>query len=430
MLIKNARYIVTQNPERKILEDVDILIEDNKISNIGKNLSKTDEIIDAKNKIIIPGLINCHTHSPMSLFRGVSDDEDLHDWLSKSIIPLEKNMDDEKVYYGTLLSILEKISTGTTTFNEMYSYIETIIKAVNKSGIRALLTSGLKDNNEESNIDREIKKSKEIIKLIKNNEGLIKPAFSLHWTLTCSDELIRKVYEINKEKLPLHMHISETKSEVNENIKRFGLRPFERLDELGVLTQNFIGLHSVHLSKKEIELISKNNCKIVHNPAANMKLADGICPVYELLQKNVCVSLGTDSPASNDNLNLFEEMKLASLLQKVYYENASILNAQETFDLATINAAKTLGMENQIGSIEVGKFADLVFIDKNEITINPIHGKKGLISNLIYSFDGRVSDVIVDGKFLLRNYKFLTLDKRRIIDKVKTLTKNNFNSNK
>ncbi|MHA1865997.1 MAG: amidohydrolase [Candidatus Heimdallarchaeaceae archaeon] len=426
MLIKNARFIVTQNKRREILEGKDIFIKDNVISNIGKNLSKTDEVIDGRNKIIIPGLINTHTHTPMALFRGVSDDKDLHEWLSERIVPLEKKMDKEKVYYGSLLAILEKISTGTTTFNEMYSYIDTIIKAVNKSGIRAFLAPGLKDNNEKENIDNEIKKASETVKKIRKSKSLIKPAFSLHWTLTCSDELIKRVHEINKEKLPVHMHISETKREVEENIKRFGLRPFERLEKLGILSDNFIGLHCVHLSKKEIELISKNNCKVVHNPSANMKLADGVCPVYDLLQNGVCVSLGTDSPASNDNLNMFEEMKLTSLLQKVYYKNASVLNAQKTFDLATTNAAKTLGMENQIGSIEIGKKADLVFIDKNEITMNPIHGKTGLISNLVFSFDGRVCDVMVDGKFLLRDYEFLTLDKDEIVNKVRELVQNDF----
>jgi len=418
MLIKNARFVLTQNRKREILENVDILISNNKITKIGRKLQKNDDcIINADKKIIIPGLINSHTHSPMILFRGISNGRNLHEWLNKDIIPAEKKLNKEKVYYGALLSTLEKISTGTTTFNDMYSYNKVIIKAINKSGMRAVLGCGLKDENNPEKTVKELKKTKRLLKNIKTNKGLITPALSLHWTLTCSDKLISCLIEINEDKLPVHMHVAETVLEVKKNIKMYGKRPIERLNQLGILNENFIGAHCVHLSDKEIKILAKTKSKVVHVPTANMKLADGVCPVTKLLKEGVCLALGSDSAAANDNLNMFEEMKIASLLQKISTGKASVMDPQTTFDLATINASKTLKM-NKLGSLEEGKIADLVFIDKNDITINPILSKSGLLSNLIYSFDGRVSDVIVNGKFLLKDYKFTTLNKEKIIEKI------------
>lgn len=421
MLIKNARFVLTQNRKREIFKNVDISISSNKITKIGRNLPKNDDyIINADKKIIIPGLINSHTHSPMILFRGMSNGRNLHEWLHKDIIPAEKKLNKEKVYYGTLLSILEKISTGTTTFNDMYSYNKVIIKAINKSGMRAVLGCGLKDENNPEKIVKELKKAKRLLRNIKNNKGLIMPALSLHWTLTCSDELIRYLVEINEDRLPVHMHVAETALEVKENIKMYGKRPVERLNQLGILNENFIGAHCVHLSDKEIKILARTKSKVVHTPTANMKLADGICPVTRLLKEGVCLALGSDSAAANDNLNMFEEMKIASLLQKISIGKADVMDPQTTFDLATINAGKALNM-NKIGSLEEGKIADLVFIDKNDISINPILSKSGLLSNLIYSFDGRVSDVIVNGEFLLKDYEFTTLNKEEIIEKVRNL---------
>ncbi|NIM47089.1 MAG: amidohydrolase family protein [Candidatus Aenigmarchaeota archaeon] len=421
MLIKNARFIVTQNKERQIIENKDILISENKIIEIGNKLSKDDEVINASNKIVIPGLINSHIHSPMILFRGISDEKDLHGWLDEEIAPVESRMNEEKAYYGTLLSILEQISTGTTTFNEMYSFTESIIRAVNKSGIRAFIGKGLRDGNNPEKADDEIKKYERIIQMIKRNKGLIKPVLGLHWTLTCSDELIKKLIEMNRENFLINMHVSETRREFKENLRIFKKRPIERLKELGLLNENFVAIHCIYVSEGEINDLARMNCKVVHNPTTNMKLVDGICPVAKMLTSGVNVSIGSDSPASNDNLNMFEEMKITSLLQRINTKRANAITSQTAFDLSTTNAAKTLDMENEIGSIDIGKKADIVFINKDEITINPILGKNGLLSNLIYSFDGRVSDVMVNGKFLLKDYEFLTLDKNAIIEKIREL---------
>lgn len=419
MLIKNARFIVTQNKKREIIENKDIKIVNGKIESIGKGFKNDDETIDAKNKIVLPGLINSHTHSPMVLFRGTGDETDLHSWLSNSIVPEEKKMNKKKVYYGSLLSILEKISTGTTCYCDMYSFYNSIIKAVNETGIRCFLSTGLKDHNNEEKIYDEIKKSTLLIKSIeKNKNPLIKPVLALHWTLTCSDKLIENICKDNKKNLPVCMHVSETKKEVEENKKLYGKRPIERLNGLNVLNENFVAIHCVNLSDNEIDILAKNRCKVIHNPASNMKLSDGICPVVKMLKKGICVSLGTDSAASNDNLNMFEEMRMSALLQKVV-NSADAITAKEVFDMATVNASKIFS--DKIGSIEIGKYADLILINKKDITINPIN-KKRIISNLVYSFDGRVSDVIVNGNTLIENYNFSTLDKDKILDNIEKLT--------
>ncbi len=426
MIIKNARYVITQNKSREILENVDILIEDGKITEIGNKLEKTDEVYDASDKIVLPGLINSHTHLPMSLFRGVSDKKNLHEWLEEDISRLEAKLNDNIVYYGTMLSILEGIATGTTTFCDMYSYTNAILKAVEKSGIRAFLGSGLKDRNDTSKIMEEIKRVKGIVRMIKKSNGNAKPILGLHWTLTCSDEIIVKLAEMNTEKFPIHMHVSETEMEVRKNIERYGKRPFERLDGLGILNENFAAAHAVHIDDHEIETIIERGSKIIYNPIANMKLADGICPVIKLMKGGVCIALGTDSPASNDNLNMFEEMKFGSLIQKVSNNDAAVMCAQETLDMATINAAKVLGSGLNIGSIENSKFADMIFINKNDVTMNPMSSRKNIITNLIYSFNGNVSDVMVNGRFLLKDFSYTTINKNDIINKVNKIVVDNF----
>ncbi|MBS3056052.1 MAG: amidohydrolase [Candidatus Aenigmarchaeota archaeon] len=355
----------------------------------------------------------------MALFRGISDDKNLHEWLTQDIIPKEKKIDKNLAYHGSMLSIMESISTGTTSFVEMYSHTEAIIKAVNESGIRSFISCGLRDNNNIENTDDEIKKAENLLKKIeKNKNELINPVLSLHWSLTCSDDLIKKIGNIGN--LPVFMHVSETQKEVDENIRIFGKRPIERLKDLGILNNNFNAVHAVHLSDKEIRMLANNNSKVVHNPSANMKLADGVCNVQKLIENDICVSLGTDSPASNDNLNLFEEMKITSLLQKVININAGIMNAQTTFDMATINASKVCN-NNLIGTIECGKNADMVFIDINSLSINPFLSSSNILQNLIYGFNGSVSDVIIGGKFIMEERNFTTIDRYKIFNKLRKL---------
>ena len=411
MLLKNCRFIITQNEKREILENKDILIEGGRIEKIGNNLSKKDEVIDCRNKIVIPGLINCHTHAPMNLFRGVSDNKNLQKWLNEDIWPREAKLNEEMVYYGSLLAIAEMLLTGTTCFNDMYFYITDIAKAAEKSGIRCFLGSALFDFFDSEKTFEEIKKSeKEINRILEMKNDRIKPSVTPHSVETCSDDLLIECKNLaEKYGLPIHIHLSETEKEVKECLKKRGKTPLIFLENLNFLKNKFISAHGIHLNKKEIELINKNKCFVVYNPCSNAKLASGICPAKEL--KYFCI--GTDSVASNNNLNLFEEMKFGVLLQRLKYKDSGAMDANKIFDSATINGAKSLGIET--GSIEIGKKADLVLIDKNNIFLNPNYN---IISNLVYSFNGNVSDVIIDGKFVVREKKILNFKLDEIIEKV------------
>jgi len=411
MLLKNCRFIVTQNEKREILENRDILIED-KILEIGNNISKKDEVIDCSNKIVIPGLINCHTHIPMNLFRGVSDDKNLQRWLKEEIWPREAKLNEERVYYGSLLAMGEMLLTGTTCFNDMYFFTENIAKAAKKSKMRCFLGCAMFDFFDPDKTDAEIEKEeKEINKILSLKNEKIKPSVTPHSSETCSDELLVKSSKLaEKYNLPIHIHLSETEKEVNECIKQRGKRPLILFEDLGLLKNRFVGAHGIYLNKAEIEILNKKKGFIAYNPCSNAKLASGICPAKEL--KYLCI--GTDSVASNNNLNLFEEMKFGVLLQRIKY-NVDAMNAERIFDSATINGARALGIEKVVGSIETGKEADLVLIDKDNIFLNP---RYNIISNLIYSFNGVVSDVLIGGEFVVRNRKILGFELEKILKKV------------
>jgi 5-methylthioadenosine/S-adenosylhomocysteine deaminase len=264
-----------------------------------------------------------------------------------------------------------------------------------------------------SKTDEEIKKEEQAIKKVidlKNEK--IKPTITPHSVETCSDELLRRSGELaEKYNLPFHIHLSETEKEVSNCLKKRGKRPLVLLEDLSLLKTKFIGAHGIHLNRKEIEILNKNKGFIVYNPCSNAKLASGICPAKEL--KYLCI--GTDSVASNNNLNLFEEMKFGSLLQRIKYKDVFAMSAQRIFDSATINGARALGMEKETGNITLGKKADLVLIDKNNIFLNPNYN---VISNLVYSFNGGVSDVIIDGEFVVRDRGILNFDLPGLIKKV------------
>ncbi|MCK4730508.1 MAG: amidohydrolase [Candidatus Aenigmarchaeota archaeon] len=413
MLLRNCRFIVTQNEKREILENNDILIENGKILEIGTNLSKKDEIIDCSNKIIIPGLVNCHTHAAMNLLRGVSDDKNLQEWLNEDIWPMESKLNGELCYHGTLLAAAEMLLTGTTYFNDMYFHTEYVARAAEKSGMRCFIGKVMFDFFDGEKTGKIIEDSeKEIKKILDLKNERIKPTVTPHSVETCSDELLTQSRDLaNKYNLFLHMHLSETEKEVNDCLKTRGKRPLILLNELGLLKNKFIGAHGIHFSEEEINILNKSKPFIVYNPCSNAKLASGICPAREL--NSIC--LGTDSVASNNNLNLFEEMKFGVFLQRVKYNDVGAMSTQRIFDSATMEGARALGMEKELGSIEIGKKADLVLIDKNNIFLNPNYN---IISNLVYSFNGAVSDVIVNGKFAVRNKEIVNFDLGELIKKV------------
>lgn len=440
ILIKDTTIL---NPESKENGDVesfkgDLLIENDKISEIARkdeeSISKTsiDKIIDGKNRILMPGLINTHTHLSMNLFRGLTDDMSLDEWLNDNIWPTEAGLNGEYCYKGALLAIIEMIKSGTTTFNDMYFYMENVADAAIESGIRGCLSYGMIDFGDSQKRENEFKENISLIKNYKNSaNGRIKTLFGPHSTFTASKELLERVRkEADKYKVGIHIHMNETKKEIDDVLEATGKRPFEYLDGLNFLREDVIAAHGVWLSKEEINIIKDRNVNISHNPCSNMKLSSGIAPIQNLLSENICVSLGTDSSASNNNLDLFEEMKFASLLQKVYTFNPIALTSDQTIQMVTINGAKALNLQKEIGSIEVGKKADIILVDKNAVNLNPMSNI--LSSNLVYAANGsNVDTTICDGQILMENKKLTTLDERSIIEnadktirELKELTRN------
>lgn len=411
ILIKNSTIIG---------EDVrrgSVLIEDDKIVDITrKGSTGADEVIDAEGKVLIPGLVNTHTHLSMSLMRGLADDLPLDIWLNDHIWPVEAHLEGEHCYVGALLSALEMIKSGTTTCNDMYFFMDEVAQAIDESGIRGLLCHGMIDLFDEDKRKEEYKETLRIIEKCHNTaDGRIQVALGPHTPYTCSTELLNWVRETADEKgLKIHIHVSETEKEVEDSLNDRKKRPFEYLEDINFLGPDVIAAHSVWLSGAEIALIKDNNVKISHNPLSNMKLASGISPVSDMLANDVCVSLGTDGVASNNNLDLFQEMKTASLLQKVRNLDPTVLPANKMLEMATINGATALGMEEEIGTIEVGKKADLILVDMKKPHLSPYRNP---ISHLAYSAEGSdVSTVICDGEVLMRDREVLILDEAEVIE--------------
>jgi len=390
----------------------DIFIEGNKIKKIGKNLNlKAKEKIDGKEeKAVLPGLINCHCHSAMTLFRGYGDDLPLKDWLEKKIWPLEAKLTEEDVYWGTKLACLEMIKTGTTCFNDMYWFEEATIEATKEMGIRAVVGLVLLDflpMGSREYVEKLFRKLK--AKKLKT----IKLSIAPHSIYTVSGEnLIWAKNFAKKNKLLLHIHLSETQKEVDDCQKKYKLRPVEYLRKIGFLGENTILAHSIWLNNKEIKILRERKSSVSYNPCSNMKLASGIFPYQKIKKTGVNITLGTNGVASNNNLDLFEEMKFASLLQKIKERNPTVASSSETFELATKNGAKALKINS--GELKEGKLADLILVDLNQVSLKPGHN---LISDLVYSAKGNcVSELICDGKILMRGRK--VKDEEKILKEV------------
>ena len=423
ILIKNALIL---SPNTNFENKQSILIKDNLIAEISPEIDESDvsKTIDATGKIVLPGLINTHTHLSMTLFRGLADDLSLDSWLNDHIWPMEANLNGDYCYIGALLGAVELIKSGTTTFSDMYFYMEDVARAVDEAGIRAVLSYGMIDFGDEEKRKNEINENLTLFKACDGMaDGRIKVFFGPHSPYTASEELLIKVRELVDEyNMGIHIHVSETQKEIEDVSAEKGLRPFEYLDKIGFLGPDVVAAHSVWLSDNEIEIIKKNNVKISHNPCSNMKLASGIAPVSKLIENDICVSIGTDGASSNNNLDLIEELKTASLLQKVSTLDPKVLTSDEAVAMGTIKGAETLGLESEIGSIEVGKKADIILIDTN--SANMVPDSSSLSSNIIYSANGsNVDTTICDGKILMENKKLVVLDEEEIYKKARQAIK-------
>lgn len=372
-----------------------------------------DETINGKDKLALPGFINTHNHAAMVLLRSYADDLVLQDWLQNKIWPIEANLTGQDVYAGTQLSILEMIRSGTTTFSDMYFFMDDVAKAVEESGIRATLARGITafaDNEGEG----KLKESEELYKKWHGKgEGRIEIWHGPHAPYTCPPEFLKKVVlSAQKMNMKIHIHLAETKKEVDDCIAQYGKTPIELMDSLGMFEIHTLAAHCVHLSENDIDIMKRKNVKVAHNPGSNLKLASGIAPVPQLLKAGVCVALGTDGAASNNNQDMLEEIRFAALLHKNHTGDPTMIPALQALQLGTINGAKALGLEDKIGTLEAGQKADISILKMTEPHWYPKHD---LISTLVYSAQSSdVSDVIVNGKVLFKDGEFLTLDAEKI----------------
>ena len=423
ILIKNAFILSPNNFEGK---KQSLLIKDDLIAEISDEIDEAgaDKIIDAEGKILLPGLINTHTHLSMTLFRGLADDLSLDSWLNDHIWPMEANLNGDYCYIGALLGAVELIKSGTTTFSDMYFYMEDVARAVEDAGIRAVLSYGMIDFGDAEKRENEIKENLALFNACNGMaDGRIKVFFGPHSPYTASEDLLVRVRELADEYgIGIHIHVSETQKEINDSIEEKDLRPFEYLEKIGFLGPDVVAAHCVWLSDEEIEIIKKHDVKVSHNPCSNMKLASGISPVSKMIENGVCVAIGTDGASSNNNLDLIEELKTASLLQKVSTLDPKVLSSDEAIEMATIKGAEALGLDSEIGSIEVGKKADIILIDTNSANMTP--DSSSLSSNVVYSANGsNVDTTICNGKILMENKKLTALDEDEIYAKARQAIK-------
>jgi len=411
----------------KIIEGGFVAITDGIIVEIGKEYRdqfQPKERWNLNNSLLMPGLINTHTHAAMVFFRGLADDLPLMDWLQRYIFPAEnKNVNEELVYLGTLLACAEMIRSGTTTFCDMYIFEKEVALAAKQAGMRAVVGEVLYDfpSPNVKSIKEGLQYTADLVEAWKN-DPLITPAVEPHSTYTCSAKLIRQCKDLAAfYGVPLIIHLSETESEVKLVRERYGLTPVFFLEQLGILNERLIADHCVKITEDEMELLKRYAVKVAHCPESNMKLASGVAPIPELLAKGVVVGLGTDGCASNNNLDMFQEMDTTAKLHKVYRGDPTTMDAVSVLKMATIGGAKVLGLGRDVGSIEAGKKADLIIIGLNRPHIIPLYN---YYSQLVYAVNGAdVTGSIINGRIVMRDGRVLTMDEAMVMREVQGLAK-------
>ncbi|MBF0573932.1 MAG: amidohydrolase [Desulfamplus sp.] len=415
ILIKNG-VVLTIDSQMRRIDNGYVAVKNSKIVEIGesKDLAATQakEVIDAKGGIIMPGLINSHTHASMTLFRGIADDLPLMDWLNNHIFPAEAKLTPHWVYTGAKLACAEMILSGTTCFCDMYLFEDEVAKAAYDSSMRAVVGEVLYDF--PSPCYGQIEQGFEYVAAMMEKwrgklESLITVAVEPHSTYLCEPKLLQKAAEIaHKNSIPLIIHVAETLSESSQIKDRYGVTPVKFLADIDLLGANLVACHSVHLSESDMELYKKFDVKVAHCPESNMKLASGVAPIPKMIEKGICVGLGTDGCASNNDLDMFLEMDTAAKLHKVFTMNPEALNAQTAIKMATINGARALGLDSITGSLEVGKKADIIVVNTSAPHMIPMYNP---YSHLVYSTTG--NDVVVNiinGKIVMKDRKLLTID--------------------
>ncbi|MEF7655731.1 bifunctional S-methyl-5'-thioadenosine deaminase/S-adenosylhomocysteine deaminase [Bacillus thuringiensis] len=414
--------IVTMNEQNEVIENGYIIVENDKIIDVnsGEFASdfEVDEVIDMKGKWVLPGLVNTHTHVVMSLLRGIGDDMLLQPWLETRIWPLESQFTPELAVASTELGLLEMVKSGTTSFSDMFNPIgvdqDAIMETVSRSGMRAAVSRTLFSFGTQEDEKKAIEEAEKYVKRYYNESGMLTTMVAPHSPYTCSTELLEECARIAVEnETMVHIHLSETEREVRDIEAQYGKRPVEYVASCGLFKRPTVIAHGVVLNDNERAFLAEHDVRVAHNPNSNLKLGSGIANVKAMLEAGMKVGIATDSVASNNNLDMFEEMRIATLLQKGIHQDATALPVETALTLATKGAAEVIGMK-QTGSLEVGKCADFITIDpSNKPHLQPADE---VLSHLVYAASGKdISDVIINGKRVVWNGECKTLDEERII---------------
>jgi 5-methylthioadenosine/S-adenosylhomocysteine deaminase len=424
ILIRNG-IVLTMDPDQSVIPDGAVAIQGDHIAAVGGPATVgtcgARKVIDAGGGIIMPGLVNTHTHASMTLFRGLADDVPLMSWLNDHIFPAEADLDYRKVYCGALLACAEMILSGTTTFCDMYLFEDAVAQAARTAGMRAVVGEVLFDfpSPHYGPLEEGFAYTAALIEAYRG-DPLITVAVEPHSPYLCAPELLQRAFELaNRHRLPMVVHLAETEKEVQDLRQRYGRTPVEHLETLGVLAPNVLACHCVKLSATDIQRLQRYDVKVSHNPESNMKLASGIAPVPELLAAGVCVGIGTDGAASNNNLDLFLEMDTAAKLHKVHRLDPTVLGAETVLRMATREGARALGLSHRIGSLEAGKQADLILIDTRRPHLTPLYHP---VSQLVYAAKGSdVTTTIINGRVVMENGRILTFDVQKAMDDVNAI---------
>lgn len=417
-LICNAT-IVPMTGRDMVIPDGEIAVDGNQIISVGLRGTiapdwHPDETIDAAGMVALPGFVNCHTHAAMTLLRSYADDLPLMQWLSERIWPLEDRLTGEDVYWGTMLCVLEMIKSGTTTFADMYFFMDEVAQVVKKTGIRASLARGMVGV-APTGVTALTETDEFLAKWNGAADGRITTMVGPHAPYTCPPEYLEKVVALaEKHKVGVHIHLAETRQEVEDIRKQYGKTPIEYVRDIGLLDFPVLGAHCVHLIQDDIKIIKEKNMGVAHNPESNMKLASGIAPIPQLLAEGINVGLGTDGAASNNNLDMLEEMRTAALLHKVNTMDPMTLPSYQALEMATRNGGRVLGLD--VGVLQPGFKADIILIDFEKPHLYPRHD---IIAHTVYAAQSSdVDTVMIDGKFIMKKGRVLFLDEKEILSNV------------
>jgi len=402
-------------------EDGALALKDGQIAFVGKNACaprmKAETTINAERKVALPGLVNCHTHLPMTLFRGLAEDKPLQSWLKEAIWPLEAKLKSRDIEAGASLGCLEMIKSGTTCFGDIYFHESAVAEAVRESGLRAVLAEGVVEAGNKALGEKMFNRSMKFAEAFKGYaDGRIGTMLGPHAAYSCGQDLLVRIREAaSKLDVGVHMHLAESKVSFEDCEAKYGLSEVQFLDKLGFLNDHVLGAHCVDLSDIDKRTIARRGVNVVYVPVSNMKLGLGIAPINDLKVLGANIGLGTDGAASNNSLDMFETMKFGALLQKLAYSDPTVLPAYEVLRMATISGAKALGLEKEIGTLEAGKKADLILVDLSEPHLKPLYN---IYSSLVYCARGSdVDTVIVDGKVLMEDKHVKTLDEGTVIER-------------